>query len=96
MRMLRRAGHEAEHAFDPGLVAKPDIEIWRHAERMGAAILTKDADFAAMRIHAASGPAVVWVRLGNVTNAELERVLTSVLPQIATAIEAGEQLAEIL
>lgn len=94
--MLRRAGHEAEHVFDLGMIAKPDIEIWRYAEGTGAVILTKDADFATMRMHAANGPVVVWLRLGNVTNAELEQVLKSVLPQIAMAMEAGEQLVEIL
>jgi predicted nuclease of predicted toxin-antitoxin system len=94
-RMLRRAGHEAEHVFDLGTVAKPHIEIWRYAEETGAVILTKDADFAAMRIQAASGPAVVWVRLGNITNAALERVLKSVLPEVVAAVGSGERLIEV-
>ena len=93
--MLRRAGHEADHVFDLGLLTANDIEIWRHAEKTGAAILTKDADFAAMRIHATSGPAVAWLRLGNVTNAELERALKTALPEIVDAIEAQERLIEI-
>lgn len=94
-RVIHRAGHEAEHVFDLGIVAKPDIEIWRHAERTGAVIITKDADFAAMRIQAASGPAVVWVRLGNITNAALERVLKSVLPEVVLAVGSGERLIEV-
>ena len=92
---LRRADHEADHVFDLGLLTTPDIEIWRHAEKTGAVILTKDADFAAMRIHAASGPAVVWIRLGDATNAELERVLKAALPEILSAIEAEERVIEI-
>ena len=93
--VLRRAGHDADHVFDLGLLTASDIEIWRHAEKAGAAILTKDADFAAMRIHAASGPAVVWVRLGNVANVELERVLKVASSEILSAIEAEEGVIEI-
>lgn len=93
--MPRRAGHDADHVFDRGLLTATDIEIWRHADKIGVVILTKDADFAAMRIHAASGPAVVWVRLGNVTNAELERALKAALPEILSAIRADEGLIEI-
>jgi predicted nuclease of predicted toxin-antitoxin system len=93
--MLRRAGHEADHVLDLGMLATPDIEIWRHAEKTGAIILTKDADFAATRIHAVNGPAVVWVRLGNVTNAELEHALKSALPEIVEAIGMNEVLIEL-
>ncbi len=93
--MLRRAGHEAEHVFDLSMVAKPDIEIWRHAEKTGAVIITKDADFAAMRIHAATGPVVVWLRLGNVTNAGLDRALKTMLPDIVAAARLGDGLIEI-
>lgn len=94
-RVLRRAGHEADHVFDLGLLAKPDVQIWRHAERTDATILTKDSDFAAMRLRSTSGPPVVWLRLGNVTNAKLERALKSALPEIVVAIEGGETLVEI-
>ena len=95
-RMLRRAGHEAEHVFDLGLVAKPDIEIWHYAGETGAVILTKDADFATMRMHAANGPVVVWVRLGNTTTVTIISALTSALPDITTAIDAGEVLVEVV
>lgn len=92
---LRKAGHEAEHVFDVGLLAAPDIEIWRYAERMGAAIITKDSDFAAMRMHVASGPAVIWLRLGNATSETMERALLAALVEIIVAVEMGETLVEI-
>ena len=93
--MLRRGGHDADHVFDLGLLAKPDVQIWSHAERTGAIILTKDSDFAALRLRSETGPAVVWLRLGNLTNAKLERVLKSALPEIVSATNAGERLIEI-
>ncbi|HEY1632953.1 MAG TPA: DUF5615 family PIN-like protein [Rhizomicrobium sp.] len=92
---LRKAGHEAEHVFDIGLVAAPDIEIWRYAERKGAAIITKDSDFAAMRISAETGPAVIWLRIGNATNEHLERELMLHLPEIVAALETSETLIEM-
>lgn len=93
--MLRRAGHEADHVFDLGLLAKPDVQIWSHAERTGAIILTKDSDFAAMRLRGEKGPAVVWLQPGNVTNAKLERTLKSSLPEIVAAVGVGETLIEL-
>jgi predicted nuclease of predicted toxin-antitoxin system len=95
VRMLRRAGHDADHVFDLDLLAKPDVQIWSHAERTGATILTKDSDFAGLRLRATSGPTVVWVRLGNLTNAKLERVLKSALTEIVTAVAEGETLIEL-
>ena len=93
--LLRRAGHDADHVFDLGLLNATDSKIWRYAEKTGAVILTKDAGFAAMRLHAGNGPPVIWLRLGNVTNAGLERALKAMLPEIAAAIEAGEGLIEL-
>jgi len=93
---LGKAGHEAEHVFEVGLLTAPDIEIWRYAERVGAAIITKDSDFAAMRMHATSGPTVVWLRLGNATNEILTDILMSVLAEILAALEAGETIVEVV
>lgn len=93
--MLRRAGHEAEHLYDIGMLNAPDREIWHHAQERSAAILTKDGDFAAMRMNAESGPAVVWLRLGNVGNDTLLAVVERALPEIVGALDAGETLVEL-
>jgi len=53
------------------------------------------SDFAAMRTHAARGPAVVWLRPGNVTNDALIAAIVAALPEIAAAIKAGERLVEV-
>ncbi|MGH6871577.1 MAG: DUF5615 family PIN-like protein [Rhizomicrobium sp.] len=92
---LRKAGHEAEHVFDIGMVRTPDIEIWHHAERVGAAILSKDSDFVSLCLRATKGPAVVWVRLGNVTNDALEGTVLGHLTEIVAALKAGETLIEL-
>lgn len=64
---LMARGHEAEHVGDLGMREAPDGEIWRHAEKNGAVIVTKDEDFAARRARSRSGPAIVWLRYGNTT-----------------------------
>ena len=39
-------GHEAAHVLDVGLLESSDSQIWDYAIENGAAILTKDEDFA--------------------------------------------------
>ena len=85
-----RKGHVAWHVTDCGMLSAKDRDIWRFATAEGAALVTKDADFPAMRMHAADGPPVVWLRLGNAGNDALEKALLSALPQIA-----GEGVVEV-
>jgi predicted nuclease of predicted toxin-antitoxin system len=92
---LRKAGHDAEDVLDVDLVVAPDIEVWRYAERIRAAIITKDSDFVALRAYATGGPAVVWLRFGNVTNKTLENALLRAFDEVVTAIETGDTLIEI-
>ena len=46
-RWLREKGHEAQPVREVGLREAEDGPIWEHARRTGAAIMTKDEDFAA-------------------------------------------------
>lgn len=92
---LRKAGHEAEHIFDAGLVSAPDIEIWRYAIRSAAVIVSKDSDFAVMHANSSDGPQLIWLRMGNVTNEALTSALMTALPEIVSAFEAGEKLVEL-
>ena len=86
-----RKGHVAWHVYDCGLLAAKDRDIWRFAAAEGAAIVTTDGDFAAMRAQASAGPPVVWLRLGYAGNVALEKTLLRVLPQIA----AGDNVVEV-
>jgi predicted nuclease of predicted toxin-antitoxin system len=92
---LARAGHEAKHVYECGLLTAKDRDIWQFATKEGTAIITKDSDFAAMRMRSPSGPAVVWLRLGNVSNDQLIKSLLSALPEIAEATNKGEPLVEV-
>lgn len=96
VRHLKALGHQAEHVFDIGLVGASDAEIWARASADRAVILSKDDDFADRARDPAAKGQVVWIRLGNVTNASLWRNLEPQLAEIVEALEAGETLIEIV
>ena len=52
---LERAGHQVEFARDVGLGTAPDEQIAAHARESGAALLTRDMDFADVRRYPPTG-----------------------------------------
>jgi predicted nuclease of predicted toxin-antitoxin system len=94
-RWLVANGHEADHVIDCGLESAGDRAIWDRALGLHAVVLTKDEDFAARRVRERDGPAVVWIRVGNVTRRQLLSWIESVLPAVLAALERGEIIVEI-
>jgi len=64
-RFLEANGTEALHVLDIGLDAATDREIWAYAKMQGFTIISKDDDFFHLATMGSSGPALIWVRLGN-------------------------------
>ncbi len=95
-RWLAAKGHEAEHVADRRLQAAPDAAIWDYALQAGAAIVTKDEDFAQRKGLTENGPAVVWIRLPNTRRRELLSWFETALPDILSALERGETLIEAI
>ena|GEM_PF-4772524 len=54
-----------------------------------------DEDFAEGIMADRTGPAAVWLRIGNCTNSELLGWLLSLWPQEVEALENGERLVEV-
>jgi predicted nuclease of predicted toxin-antitoxin system len=94
-RCLEREGHVAEHVLDLDLGQSTDNDVWRHAEEIDAVIVSKDEDFAQWVMSGRRGPKVVWLRVGNCTNAELVDWLLPVWPDVVRALESGERLVEV-
>jgi predicted nuclease of predicted toxin-antitoxin system len=93
-RRIAGLGHQAEHVADCGLATSPDGVIRAHAAGTGAVIVTKDEDFAVHRVlH--GGPAVVWIRTGNIRRAELLRRIEADLGAIVAVLGRGEALVEV-
>jgi len=68
---LRQAGCQAIHVIDLGLLAATDQQIWDEAISRSAVLVTKDRDFPLCRAARNDGPAVLWVRVGNISNRKL-------------------------
>lgn len=94
-RRLIELGHEAIHVHEIGLSQSPDRAIWAHAAETGAVLISKDEDFALMRIWNNAGPAIIWVKLGNVRRRALLKAFDDRLVQLVAAIERGEKLIEL-
>jgi predicted nuclease of predicted toxin-antitoxin system len=87
--------HACEAVRDVGLRDALDSEIWRWADENGAVIITKDDDFVARVLTTPSGPAVVWLKVGNVSNPVLIEWLRPLLSEVIDALVAGERLVEV-
>ena len=92
---LDARGHDAEHVRNIGLRDAEDAEIWRYAVGVGAAIVTKDGDFAKERARLALGPTIVWLRIGNSTTPELLNWLDDAWPGIESALRSGMSVIEV-
>jgi predicted nuclease of predicted toxin-antitoxin system len=91
---LRKRGHDADHVRDVMLGSQPDERIIAHAVKMGAVIITKDADFSHMSSKT-PGCKVIWLRYGNSTSAGLLRSLEPVFEEIEQALADGQSLIEV-
>lgn len=63
------------HVHLVGLGSASDEEVWRYARENGYTIVTKDADYQERTLIDGFPPKVIWIRLGNVTTAEIEAAL---------------------
>jgi predicted nuclease of predicted toxin-antitoxin system len=95
-RWLREAGHEAQHVADVGLRDAEDAAIWAYALRTDVVVVTKDEDFAASVARVTPAPVIVWLRVGNATNAALLAWLGPRLPGVVQLVEQGSRLVEVV
>ena len=92
---LKTKGAEATAVRDLGLQAASDDEIWRLAASQGAIVVTKDEDFAQLAAADANGPAIVWVRTGNVVNRLLVARFEACWTEIEAHLRAGARVVEL-
>lgn len=94
-RWCEAKGCDAEHVLLLQMAQAPDDWIWQHAARTGAAIITKDEDFAQMTVLRPEPVAVVWLRLGNCRTPDLLRKMEAAWPEIIRQLDAGMRLVEV-
>jgi predicted nuclease of predicted toxin-antitoxin system len=88
-------GHSGIAVRDIGLRDSPDTAIWTYAQCTDAVIVTKDEDFAQLAAIRRPPPRVLWIRLGNTTNADLVRALEARWPEVVEHFEAGTPVVEL-
>jgi predicted nuclease of predicted toxin-antitoxin system len=93
---LALRGYAAEHVNRINLGDAGDTAVWRYAVQAGATLITKDEDFVAFADRTASGPQVVWIHIGNISNDALWRAIDPQWDEIIQALNAGERIVEIL
>lgn len=70
----------SRHVSHAGLASSSDLEIRSYARKHGLIVLTKDSDFVDMALLLGVPPKVVWLRLGNVSTAAIEKALRDAAP----------------
>ena len=94
-RKLCALNQEAAHVLDVGLLDANDSAIWDYALTNGMALITKDEDFAIRASVSTVSPTIVWIRIGNCTNAKLLAWFERELSAVIAALESGNRLVEI-
>jgi len=87
---LNEVGHDAIHTLDlPAGNRTPDDQIALRADEDDRVVVTKDADFVIAHLIQGSPLRLLLISTGNITNAELERLLLPHLPHIDQALRQG-------
>ncbi len=94
-RWLIERGYEAEHVTTASLSIAEDVEIWNHALKIAAIIITKDEDFAERTHRTSTGPTIIWLRIGNATNTALIDWLEPRWPSIEELLNSNNRLIEV-
>lgn len=86
---LKETGHDALHTLDlPKKNLTPDNELIARAMQDGRVVISKDADFV-QSFMVTGEPPLLLISTGNISNAELEKILRSNLSGIEAAFESG-------
>lgn len=78
-----------------GLRDAADLQIFHAAREAGAIVITKDGDFLRLLEQYGPPPQVLWVTLGNTSNARMKAVLEGTFRQAAALLESKEALVEL-
>ncbi len=86
---------EAKPVRELGLRDAKDREIFLAAREAGAVVLTKDSDFVLLLEQLGPPPQVLWLTVGNTSNARLKEALSKSFPTVQSLLIRGEPLVEI-
>ena len=84
------------HVHQCQLGSSDDTAIWEYARANGFTIVSKDSDFQERSILFGAPPKVVWLRVKNCTNAEVETMLQAACATIRKFIQDDLETCLIL
>lgn len=92
---LRHAGHDPIHVFDHLDPSADDLSVAALANRLGASVITKDADFADLARRGVLDRPLIWLRVPNSTTGQVWARLDRALPDIVAATNASLRVFEV-
>ena len=81
---------ESNQVRQLGLENSTDIEIWNYAREKNYTIVTFDTDFFDFSIIKGAPPKVIWLRTGNTSTKNIEKLLLSKKESILEFISSKE------
>lgn len=81
---------DSVHVQSIGLDRASDEEVWTFAKTNNHIIITKDSDFAERSLLFGYPPKVVWIRRGNCSTQEIEKILRDSFEEIKMMNENKE------
>ena len=88
-------GIETRPVRELGLRDAKDREIFLAAREAGAVVLTKDSDFVLLLEQLGPPPQILWLTIGNTSNAYIRKVMTKSSASAWELVQRGESLVEI-
>jgi predicted nuclease of predicted toxin-antitoxin system len=93
--MTERFGVKAFSAKHLGYRDATDSAIFEAARDVGAVVMTKDGDFVRLLHDRGPPPQILWIRLGNTSNARMRSALETSFERAMALLQNGEDLVEI-
>lgn len=81
---------ESAHVHPLGLGSADDAVLWQYARDHGFTIVTKDADFHERSTIMGYPPKIVWIRRGNCSTRDIERILRNHVDDLRNLGESKE------
>jgi predicted nuclease of predicted toxin-antitoxin system len=94
--LLRDLGDTVVHVRQLGLERADDATVRSHAAEHHFVIVTKDGDFNSSAFLFGAPPQIVWIRRGNCSTADVERILRAHHATIAAFSEDSNAAVMIL
>ena len=85
-----------DHVHRLGLGASGDDQVWSHAKLHGFAVVSKDSDFADRSVLEGAPPKVIWIRIGNCTTTQIEKLLRANVAVIRSFLEEDRETCLVL